>query len=115
MCEPHVHIEYTEDETIVQQTYYNYVTTRLNKIQFLLKIFLSNIYDINSFNLLLSENDNICTIEEIEKILTMKYEQDKYLEEENKSNQDYVLDIKKTGIRAAEEFKNFISKMTHMY
>ncbi|ETW31372.1 hypothetical protein PFFCH_01179 [Plasmodium falciparum FCH/4] len=114
LCEPHVHIEYTEDETIVQQTYYNYVTTRLNKIQFLLKIFLSNIYDINSFNLLLSENDNICTIEEIEKILTMKYEQDKYLEEENKSNQDYVLDIKKTGIRAAEEFKNFISKMTHM-
>ncbi|SOV13219.1 vacuolar protein sorting-associated protein 53, putative [Plasmodium sp. gorilla clade G2] len=114
LSESHINIEYSEDETIIPQTYYNYVTSRLNKIQFLLKIFLSNIYDINAFNLLLTENDNICNIEEIEKILTMKYEKDKYLEEDNKINKDYMLDIKKTGIRAAEELKNFISKMTHL-
>ncbi|SOV22050.1 vacuolar protein sorting-associated protein 53, putative [Plasmodium sp. DRC-Itaito] len=114
LSESHINIEYTEDQTIIPQTYYNYVTSRLNKIQFLLKIFLSNIYDINAFNLLLTENNNICNIEEIEKILTMKYDQDKYLEEDNKINKDYMLDIKKTGIRAAEELKNFISKMTHL-
>ncbi|KJP89236.1 hypothetical protein AK88_01114 [Plasmodium fragile] len=106
----------SDDECIIPQTYFNYVKNQTNKIQFLIKIFISNIYDMNSFNMLLTENNNICTIEEIEKILSLKKEGTgtKDPPREPTQNKNYVHDIKERGMKAAEEVKFFFNKITSM-
>ncbi|EUD65332.1 hypothetical protein C922_04275 [Plasmodium inui San Antonio 1] len=105
-----------DDECIIPQTYFNYVKNQTNKIKFLIKIFISNIYDMNSFNMLLTENNNICTIEEIEKILSLKQDDTgvKASPREPSQNKNYVHDIKERGMKAAEEVKIFFNKITSM-
>ncbi|GAW79154.1 vacuolar protein sorting-associated protein 53 [Plasmodium gonderi] len=104
-----------EERYVIPQTYFSYVKNQMKKIKFLIKIFISNIYDMNSFNLLLTENNNICTIQEIEKILSLK---DDCNEEKSPNdsilNKNYVNDIKERGIKAAEEVKFFFNKITNM-
>ncbi|ANQ06057.1 Vps53-like protein [Plasmodium coatneyi] len=106
----------SDDECIIPQTYFNYVKNQTKKIEFLIKIFISNIYDMNSFNMLLTENNNICTIEEIEKILSLKEDGTgaKAPPREPSQNKNYVHDIKERGIKAAEEVKFFFNKITSM-
>ncbi|CRH03127.1 vacuolar protein sorting-associated protein 53, putative [Plasmodium relictum] len=100
------------DEFIIPKTYFNYIKNQMNKIEFLIKIFLSNIYDMDSFNLLLTENNNICTMEEIEKILSLKEKKSENIGNQLNFNNNYVYDIKKKGIKAAEEVKFFFNKIT---
>ncbi|CAA9986382.1 vacuolar protein sorting-associated protein 53, putative [Plasmodium knowlesi strain H] len=104
----------SDDECIIPQTYFNYVKNQTKKIEFLIKIFISNIYDMNSFNMLLTENNNICTIEEIEKILSMKEDSTgaKAPPREPSQKKNYVHDIKERGMKAAEEVKFFFNKIT---
>ncbi|KMZ95600.1 hypothetical protein PVMG_04393 [Plasmodium vivax Mauritania I] len=105
-----------DDECIIPQTYFNYVKNQMRKIQFLIKIFISNIYDMDSFNMLLSESNNICTIEEIEKILSLKEDATgtKGPPREPSQNKNYVHDIKERGMKAAEEVKFFFNRITSM-
>ncbi|SBS81747.1 vacuolar protein sorting-associated protein 53, putative (VPS53) [Plasmodium malariae] len=100
------------DDCFIPQTYFNYVKKHMNKIELLIKIFLSNIYDMNSFNLLLTENNNICTIQEIEKILSLKENKGENIPNEINLHKNYVHDIKERGIKAAEEVKFFFNKIT---
>ncbi|CRG93273.1 vacuolar protein sorting-associated protein 53, putative [Plasmodium gallinaceum] len=100
------------DEFIIPKTYFNYIKNQMNKIEFLIKIFLSNVYDMDSFNLLLTENNNICTMEEIEKILSLKEKKNESMENNFNLNKNYMYDIKKRGIKAAEEVKFFFNKIT---
>ncbi|SBT30800.1 vacuolar protein sorting-associated protein 53, putative (VPS53) [Plasmodium ovale wallikeri] len=104
--------ELDADDSIIPKTYFTYVKNQINKIELLIKIFLSNIYDVNSFNLLLTENNNICTIQEIEQILSLKEEKGENLQRIFGLNKNYVHDIKKRGMKAAEEVKFFFNKIT---
>ncbi|SCL96683.1 vacuolar protein sorting-associated protein 53, putative [Plasmodium chabaudi chabaudi] len=113
-------INFSEDDTeidtsqsLVPKTYYNYVKKKINKIQFLIKLFISNTLDVNTFNLLLAQNNNICTIHEIEKILSLREDKHEHVETDtNDDTNKYITDIKKRGIHAAEEIKCFFSKIT---
>ncbi|SBS80094.1 vacuolar protein sorting-associated protein 53, putative (VPS53) [Plasmodium ovale curtisi] len=114
---PELLITYSEkdqnaDDSIIPKTYFTYVKNQINKIELLIKIFLSNTYDVNSFNLLLTENNNICTIQEIEQILSLKEEKGENLQRIFGLNKNYVHDIKKRGMKAAEEVKFFFNKIT---
>ncbi|CAD2096557.1 vacuolar protein sorting-associated protein 53, putative [Plasmodium vinckei] len=121
-------INFNEDDTeidtsqsLIPKTYYNYVKKKINKIQFLIKLFISNTLDVNTFNLLLAQNNNICTIHEIEKMLSLREDKHEHTQTDtnndtsNDTNHDtnkYISDIKKRGIHAAEEIKFFFSKIT---
>ncbi|CAD2084606.1 vacuolar protein sorting-associated protein 53, putative [Plasmodium vinckei brucechwatti] len=113
--------EIDTSQSLIPKTYYNYIKKKINKIQFLIKLFISNTLDVNTFNLLLSKNNNICTIHEIEKILSLREDKHEHTQTDpnndtnNGTNNDtnkYIIDIKKRGIHAAEEIKYFFSKIT---
>ncbi|KEG00636.1 hypothetical protein YYE_04467 [Plasmodium vinckei vinckei] len=117
-------INFSEDDTEIDttqspipKTYYNYINKKINKIQFLLKLFISNTLDVNTFNLLLAQNNNICTIHEIEKMLSLREDKHDHTQTDtdhntNNGTNEYISDIKKRGIHAAEEIKCFFSKIT---
>ncbi|CDU16139.1 vacuolar protein sorting-associated protein 53, putative [Plasmodium yoelii] len=104
--------ENDNNQSLIPKTYYNYIKQKINKIKFLIQIFISNTLDINSFNTLLAQNNNICTIHEIEKILSLK--DDKYIHTQPNiyhSNNKYIDHFKKREINSAKEIKSLFNKL----